>query len=289
MSTSKIFVVLTAVIAIGTLAQCADGENYIIGGQNARPGQFPSTVALRWATGVHLCGGAIVNRWWVVTSAHCVANRAFKNLRLITNPITRSGGTVYRVSRTITHPRYEPRLRINDIGMVRSYERITLTDVVRPSRMPLNDIPDHTGTPLFVVGLGITRVSCNPTLSACANNLLVLPHSTVSQRERQWCRKILAIQTNEIHYTRIVPTSSRQPGDANWATFAMCGIGGQSRRLYRRYWQSPVYPARRTDRNRFTRQFLWSKHTGYLHTRQSAFELYYERGSCTISYLASEQ
>ena len=44
----------------------------IVNGQNARPHEFPWMVSLQYLSGFHFCGGAIINKQWVVTAAHCV-------------------------------------------------------------------------------------------------------------------------------------------------------------------------------------------------------------------------
>lgn len=46
------------------------GEAQIVGGYVARPGEFPSTVALI-RNGRHHCGAVLINSITVVTAAHC--------------------------------------------------------------------------------------------------------------------------------------------------------------------------------------------------------------------------
>lgn len=46
-------------------------EERIVGGQNASFGQFPYHVSLQ-RNGTHQCGGSILNKYYVLTAAHCI-------------------------------------------------------------------------------------------------------------------------------------------------------------------------------------------------------------------------
>jgi len=45
-------------------------DKRIIGGHEARKGKWPWVVSLQ-DDGVHMCGGSIINRQWILTAAHC--------------------------------------------------------------------------------------------------------------------------------------------------------------------------------------------------------------------------
>lgn len=50
-----------------------EGAQYskIIGGMEAEVGEFPWQVSIQ-ARNEHFCGGSIINKWWIVTAAHCL-------------------------------------------------------------------------------------------------------------------------------------------------------------------------------------------------------------------------
>ena len=45
-------------------------KNYIVNGEDALPNEFPFIVLIK-LNGNTVCGGAVLNHWWVVTAAHC--------------------------------------------------------------------------------------------------------------------------------------------------------------------------------------------------------------------------
>ena len=61
----------------------------IVGGVNAKPGKWPWQVQLAYhddkQSDPHLCGGSIIDHYWVVTAAHCMVNLSTKQLRKASN------------------------------------------------------------------------------------------------------------------------------------------------------------------------------------------------------------
>lgn len=67
---AKMKTALLVVSLIG-LASCSILNGRIVGGLEARGGQFPHQISLRFK-GSHNCGGSIISSKYILTAAHCV-------------------------------------------------------------------------------------------------------------------------------------------------------------------------------------------------------------------------
>lgn len=64
------------IILLALAVHCCDAENLnssarIVGGDFAEKNQFPHQVAIIYKEKL-ICGGSILNPFWVVTAAHCM-------------------------------------------------------------------------------------------------------------------------------------------------------------------------------------------------------------------------
>lgn len=67
---------LCAATVLALIAACAARSPLIINGKDTIPGEHPWQVSLQlkvypWAPAQHFCGGALIDRQWVLTAAHC--------------------------------------------------------------------------------------------------------------------------------------------------------------------------------------------------------------------------
>ncbi|XP_053994070.1 transmembrane protease serine 9-like [Hylaeus volcanicus] len=131
---------LVTLLSFAAIA-CAsvDGAARLVNGQNALPGQFPYTVSLR-VENSHICGGAIIDNYHILTAAHCV--RTLTNypdqVYVVTGTIyLDQGGEYHRVAEMFSHPLYDGVTRINnDIGVIKLIDPINFNAFQMPISLP---------------------------------------------------------------------------------------------------------------------------------------------------------
>jgi len=146
-------------------------SQYIIGGSEARPNRYPWQIRLITSKNgkTYLCGGSIIDKDWILTAAHCVANSgrsydvvsesALKvtvgahNIGLGSEP----GRVDMTVSRVIVHSQYNLQGNTEqDIALLKLTESITFTDTVQPICLPTSDISTSGSQQCSVTGWGET-------------------------------------------------------------------------------------------------------------------------------------
>jgi secreted trypsin-like serine protease len=139
--------VLVSIFVIGgsLLPSIATAKPFIIGGEPARPDDFPWEVALlRTADKSLLCGGSHLGGGWIVTAAHCMSDGSGVkkndiNVFYGSNDLTSGGQTAALSLDPIVHENWDPSTLQNDIALVKIDEPANLpyvriaADAVEPS------------------------------------------------------------------------------------------------------------------------------------------------------------
>ncbi|XP_067828052.1 serine protease 55-like [Heptranchias perlo] len=125
----------------GTTRTLRDHENGVGSsgrgeGSKAHLKEFPWQVTItHWRK--HHCGGSLINEYWVVTAAHCVANRKSKNLQVIagTVDITHQENT-HNVEKIISHENFEPIAFKDDIALLELKQPVSYSELASPVCFP---------------------------------------------------------------------------------------------------------------------------------------------------------
>ncbi|XP_070533440.1 transmembrane protease serine 9-like [Ptychodera flava] len=137
----------------------------IVGGTQARPGEWPWQVSLATSDNGHTCGASILSNRWLLTAAHCFKNPSTQELSTDHRAWSATFGVVdlndhRRVRRRLKaihlQPNYVPSSDDYDIAMVELVQPISFTDEIRPICLPPRDMTIPTGDKCYVTGWGAT-------------------------------------------------------------------------------------------------------------------------------------
>ncbi|XP_051900487.1 serine protease 55-like [Pristis pectinata] len=150
----------------------------IIGGSDSRPGDWPWQVSVQ-KDKTHICGGSILDSWWVLTAAHCVRKlRALPSVRIavdsrmVPDALACTGLTVptqwgreHKVAEVRVHPDFNLSTFEADAALLQVKPRIKFSQSQDPVLLPPDEEMDTSSwAPCFVIGWGVTRNEKRPAI-----------------------------------------------------------------------------------------------------------------------------
>ncbi|CAK1589989.1 unnamed protein product [Parnassius mnemosyne] len=144
------------------------GDSRIVAGWEAEEGQIPHQVSIRMVRDngqVSSCGGSIIHNEWVLTAAHCLANRVTFVVRFGLTNLTRPEFLV-ESTRKFIHPGYDEiraGVQTDDIALLGLEHYIPYGKFIQPCRLQNSEQKniDYTNVRLTVSGFGRTDDAWN--------------------------------------------------------------------------------------------------------------------------------
>lgn len=136
-------------------------DGRIVGGVDAKEGQFPHQISLR-RNGRHICGGSIISYNFIVTAAHCVTEIKHgettplnpKECTVVAGTTNRlEDGHLLQVASIRVHENYVDVL--NDIALLKLKKPLNSSEKIQPIPLASSETPD--GSSVFISGWGLSR------------------------------------------------------------------------------------------------------------------------------------
>lgn len=135
-------------------------RNRIVGGENAREGDFPYQVSLRIkTTKMHFCGASIISNRFLLTAAHCARGKTPGYIYAVIGTIRlHEGGTAIAVDKITLHSEWNSVQLINDIALIRTAVEIIFSQTIQAIALPTKNLPTEEKTNVLLSGWGRTSV-----------------------------------------------------------------------------------------------------------------------------------
>ncbi|XP_037627346.1 trypsin-3 [Sebastes umbrosus] len=132
------------------------GQGRIVGGYAPVPHSIKYIVSIQSTRRQHLCGGSLVNKYWVITAAHC--NVGVDEMMIVAGDYSLSiyEGTEQEIlpQHVFPHPEYNSTTTNNDIMLIKLRAPVYLNSYVSIALLPRQDASIAEGRMCRVSGWG---------------------------------------------------------------------------------------------------------------------------------------
>lgn len=128
---TKCSLLFCSLLSLGVAAPSVDDKEEvgrIVNGQEAPEGSLPYQASIQLNYGsrlvsskpTHFCGGAFIDKGWVLTAAHCAKSQTARKLKIVggTNDITDKLSPTFQVTDIIVHD-YNDVTKVNDVALLK--------------------------------------------------------------------------------------------------------------------------------------------------------------------------
>lgn len=153
----KVVLLLCGILGLGL----ASPSSRIISGTEASVGQLPWMVSIEaeHLIGYDLCGGALLNDEWILTSASCVASGITWEVHLggITTNLIEIGRVTMTAKAVLNHPSYDSVTKNFDVALIHLPKKVELNDRIKPIALPKKGTIVGSLATVNIAGWGSTK------------------------------------------------------------------------------------------------------------------------------------
>nr|XP_054763581.1 prostasin-like [Lytechinus pictus] len=121
----------------GTRPAYTQDQSRVVGGANAKEGEFPWMVYLYDYEYGQVCGGTLIAPEWIVTAAHCVVDIPYTVDHIILGDLLLSSPSNHHLNLSlaeiIVYPEYNRVTYDGDVALIRLSHPVSFTDYLRPA------------------------------------------------------------------------------------------------------------------------------------------------------------
>ncbi|XP_040281715.1 transmembrane protease serine 13 [Bufo bufo] len=161
-----------------------DKRSRIIGGTEATSGDWPWQISLQVRTSSqyeHICGGTIINNYWVLTASHCFSTSIPLNLMRVVSGTSNldQARSTSSIAAVIRHEDYNEDTDDFDVALIKLSTPLTFSAVIQPVCLPMAQQNFKPGSTCWISGFGKTVASSKETSTVLMNTQVNLISTSV--------------------------------------------------------------------------------------------------------------
>ncbi|XP_007443047.1 acrosin-like [Python bivittatus] len=171
-----------------------DQSEQVVSSTNAQPGAWPWIVSLQLPTITghkHTCGGSLVSGRWILTAAHCFANkRDLPHWRAVVGAwrLSSLGSEVHvrYIKRIVIHEDYQRNTETSDIALMELDQPVKCSDYIQPACLPDTTVTVSLLTHCYISGWGILGKAAAREVSDVMHEVKVSRFSVAQCNSSDW-------------------------------------------------------------------------------------------------------